>query len=582
MTASLQDVANKTFDYVIIGGGAAGLTVAARLSEDLDMSVCVLEAGDANLSDPMLLRPAGYRTHLGNKLYDWNHQTTKQKFLKDRTSAWARRSSPVSSRNVWKFNDDSIRGRGLGGSSAINFMAYTKPPVKEIDDFERLGNPEEFVEPPENVQKDFGIKFDEWNVGREALSQMDGDPSGAYYAPNTHDPRTHTRSYATTAHYLPNRDRPNLIVLVQARANRLILKQADTSTATVITTAVEFKYAGQTHTVHVEKEAIVAAGALRSPKLLELSGIGKREVLEGVGVPVLVDLPGVGENMQDHIVAATSFELNDEVEWETFDVLRDPAQLAKQVALYEKGEGVFTSGIINFAFVPLDTITSREHAEAIYKKAQDLLASVDPVKNPGLKEQYEIMVHRLEPGKGAPGSEFIMIPGDLFYARCGVPGKRYIAINAGVSYVFSRGSVHIISSDPSIETELNPHYDECDINFDMFVEDIKFVRMIAATSPMKDLITKEHKPGAEIQTDEQIRDWLIENFMTTWHTTGTCSMLPREKNGVVDPSLKVYGTSNVRVVDFSVVPLHFASHTQSVVYGMAEQAADIIKGKVTA
>ncbi|GJE91611.1 GMC family oxidoreductase [Phanerochaete sordida] len=585
---------------VTLGGGTAGLTIAARLTEDSATTVCVLEAGDANLNDPAILTPATYMQHFGDKLYDWNHFTTKQKFSGDREMHWA-------------------RGRGLGGSSAINFMVWTKPPAEEIDDIERLGNPgwnwqnyqkyaqkvERLIEPTPQQKEKFNLPEYENDVSRDGavaigfpktISEADvlaqkalenagipkaprpygGNPNGTFWTMNTHDPRTPSRSYATTAYYLPNKDRPNMVVFVRALVSRVLTEVGADGNLSAV--GAEFIHDEKIYSVNAIKEVILAAGAIKSPQVLELSGIGQRAVLENAGIPVKLDLPTVGENLQEHCIGGFSFELKDGVDLETADPLRQPSKLAEAQELYKRGEGPFTIGMPTFTFVPVEQIAPQP--QAIYEKAKAQVERV--VKEgaaPGLLEQWKIQLERLEPGKNqaGPGCEIIFFSG-MFGPIPPEEGKKYVCWSPGTNHNFSRGSIHVTSSDPRKEPDIDAHYFEHQVDLDIFIETSKFARKMAQMPPLKDLIAKEVVPGPEVKTDEQLADFMTKVYSTTWHTCGTCSMLPQDKGGVVDPSLKVYGTNNLRIVDLSILPLHFAGHTQATVYTFAEQAADIIKG----
>ncbi|KAJ3540564.1 hypothetical protein NM688_g6209 [Phlebia brevispora] len=554
MTATLQDVKDRSFDYIIAGGGAAGLTLAARLSEDASKTVCVLEAGGANLNDPLILRPAGYGSHFGNRSYDWAHETTKQKLLNDRVCSWN-------------------RGRGLGGSSAINFMVYTKPGAEEMNDIERLGNPgwnwknfqkyvqksEGYVDPtPETLKHielpdvtglgrhgPLAVSYPPIASGLEKLScdamhtlglcgapkPFDGDVTGAYLTPNTRDPKTHTRSYSVTAYYLPNVDRPNLIILVNAHVRRVVTEQGSGENLTA--TGVEFEYEGKVHVAHAKSDVILSAGTLRSPQILELSGIGRADVLFKIGVPQKVDLPGVGENMQEHIVVSASHELKDDADITTFDCLRDPVQLAKQIELYEHGTGVFTMGIIGFAFLPLSMFSP--NAQQIYDTAKAFMENIDKTTAPpGLLDQYEVMLERLMPGNdSSPGCEFLCFPGMFSQPNPPKEGKKYVSLSMSLNHLFSRGTIHCVSKDPAQEPEIDAHYFERNVDLQVYTEMFRLIRKLAETSPLKEVIVSELNPGPRVQTDEQIQEWLKQSFTTTW----------------------------------------------PVVYSLAEQAADIIKGQ---
>ncbi|KAH9850810.1 GMC oxidoreductase [Lenzites betulinus] len=602
--ATIDDVKDKTFDYIVCGGGTAGLTLAARLSEDPKNSVLVLEAGEANLNDMALLRPASYGSHFGRPEYSWDHQTApphsrgqiKQKTTGDNAHMW-------------------FRGKGLGGSSGINFLCWTKPPKEDINDLERLGNPgwnwasyekylqrtEGFVPPSAKIQEEMKLKFDAWNMGTEgplrisfpgtidraelkvqqtflnagipaATRPMNGDPGGAFFAPCTYDPKTHTRSYATTAFYLPNRDRPNLTVLVSSHVNRVLPASHDESQ--FVAESVEFEYKGDVYTVNANKEVILSTGALKSPQVLELSGIGNTNILRKLGIPSRIDLPGVGSNVQEHMIVAVSFELRDDVQFETLDLLADPATLEKHLELHSTGTGIFTTSVIGFTFAKLSQISSK--AADIIKATEEKIAKNADNYPPGLLDQYKISLERLKNGIGC---EYITFPGMCSRPNPPAEGKRYISFYVATNHTFSRGTIHAASKDPAVDPEFDPRYFDEEVDVQVWLEMVKFARNLRNISPLKEMTTTELNPGPEVQTDEEIVAWMKENMSTTWHTASSCSMLPKCSGGVVDPELKVYGTKNLRVVDLSVVPLHFAAHPQASVYGIAEKAADIIQGR---
>ncbi|KAA1466849.1 alcohol oxidase [Dentipellis sp. KUC8613] len=598
MLVSLADVADKTFDYVVVGGGTAGLTVATRLSENPEVSVLVLEAGGANINDPAILRPASFGSHFKQPAYDWDYRTEPQKWCDGNSF-------------------DIPSGKGLGGSSAINFMVWTRPAAAEIDDFERLGNPgwnwneylkyskklEKFMAPPPEVAKEHGLRAKGVTDGttgnviaafpRTLLSSVElplqkalmnmgfdhakdplgGDPEGVAFHPQTVDPRTCTRSYATTAYYLPVQDRKNLNVLVNAPVHRLVTEKGEDGS--IIAKAVEFEFDGKTHVVKVGKEAILSAGTFRSPGILEHSGIGLKRVLEPLGIPVSVELP-VGENVQDHLYIGVAFELRDDIDVPTIDLLRDPEQIKKHLELHPKGEGVFSTGLTSFSFGPLQSYSDR--ADEIQKAAKEnILRNADSYP-PGLLEQYKVQIDRME--RLAAGVEIVMITGFLAFPNPPVPGKRYFSPLTVMNHNLSRGNVHIRSVDPREKPALDPHWFEQEADLQSLVEGVKHLKRLGKTSPFKELVAKETNPGPEIETDEQIAAWVKKYASTTYHTASSCSMLPRDKGGVVDPQLKVYGTANIRVVDLSIVPLLFGSHPQATTYAIAERAADIIKGKI--
>lgn len=588
----------QSFDYVIVGGGTAGLTLAARLTEDPSINVLVLEAGQANIDDMQLLRPASYASHFGNPSYAWPHKTTEQKYLNGRSADWP-------------------RGKGLGGSSGINFMVYTKPPASDIDDIERLGNPgwswkglapyfrrvEGFTDPTDEYKQQTGVNTSDWKIGRDGPLQisfpahfsdfeleiqksfinaglspakrpLDGDPAGVAFCPNTYDPRLHKRSYATTAYYLPHKDRPNYRVAVGAHVNRVLSEKGPTGVW--VATGVQFTdvATGKSGTVFARKEVLLCAGALKTPQILELSGFGRPDVLKRIGVPVKEALLGVGENLQEHYFVGFSWELKDDVPYDTYDLLRDPAIAAQHADLHALGKGLHTTGVVGFSWASPASVVPPDRQAALRGEIQAAIDAADEKANPGLKTQLSIALERFDT---SPGLEFISFLGFLSGPKPPEPGKRYVSIVVATNHCLSRGSVHCASADPQQDPDSDARYYEQDVDLSLHVEAAKYARRVASMPPMCDLLAREYNPGPEVQSNEQLREWAKLTLGTTWHTASSCSMLPRAQNGVVDPTLKVYGTQNLRVVDLSIVPLHIAAHTQATVYATAEKAADMIK-----
>ncbi|THU92828.1 alcohol oxidase [Dendrothele bispora CBS 962.96] len=599
---SLDEVLSRSFDYIVIGGGTAGLTLASRLSEKPDCSILVLEAGNPNIDDPLITRPGQFGAHFMKPEYDWAFKTVPQKHARDTSYLWP-------------------RGKGLGGSSAINFSVWSVPPKYDIDIWERLGNPgwnwemyEKYAtgsvtytptpssEPALNV---WDVKNKSLGTGplkiahprvipevelkmQETLVKMGvprspapyhGDVNGVYTALNTLDSTKDSRSYSLTAFFTPNSLRPNLFVLPQAHVHRILTSSSSSSSGQeLIATGVEFSHGTDKtpRVVKVVKEVVVSAGALKSPQILELSGIGRPDVLKKIDVPVKIALDGVGENMQEHQYLGVSWETKPNAPDDTYDLLRDPEHNARHLELYKKGQGVYNMGIITFAYVPPSIVAGRDLARSMYESQKKKFeAEKNGYKNPGLREQYEIMLERLE-GEQTGGCEIIGFNGFLSAPNPPEPGKKYFSIFPAMNHYFSRGTVHATTKDPLADPEIDPHYFEEDIDLQTYVECFKFVRRMGQEAPLKDYLAKEANPGPEVQTDEQIREWLCKTVNTTYHTAGTLSMLPKEKNGVVDPKLKVYGTKNIRVADMSIVPLHFTAHSQGTAYVIGGRAADII------
>ncbi|KAF8587124.1 GMC oxidoreductase [Ramaria rubella] len=604
--AHITEVANKAFDYVIAGGGTAGLTLAARLSEDPSITVAVLEAGSANLNDPNILILGQFGKTMGDPKYDWNFPTVKQPYCNNREFVWA-------------------RGKGLGGSSSINFYAWIKPPAADMDAVEKLGNPgwgwesyskyskksETFHEPTEEQLSIYPHTFNTKSRGHNGPIQIsfphmvhtideqfqstlqnmglktiddpyEGDINGTWISCANLDPKTYCRSYAATGYYLPNKDRPNFIVLTDATVTKVLFAERKSPDESLVATGLEFVYnfdPSQTRVVFATKEVILSMGTIKNPQILELSGIGRKDILDRLEVDIKIELPGVGENVQEHLYLGVSFELRDEIDHETYDLMQDPVYAAQQMKLHAERKGMHGVGVTSFAYFPLSA--------ANHKKAPSLIAEVEREIEeqkklgklaPGLAEQLDIQLQNLK-DDSIPDLEILAFPSFFTELSTPVPGKKYVTIRIVLNHPFSRGTIHAASQDPLQHPEIDPHYFENDFDLEMMVQHIKFIRSMVDVEPWKSTVACEIDPGPKCTTDDEIREY-VKNFqITCWHTVGSCSMLPRGKQGVVDPELRVYGTQNLRIVDISVIPIHIAAHTHATAYAIGEKAADIIRGE---
>ncbi|TFK37523.1 hypothetical protein BDQ12DRAFT_666811 [Crucibulum laeve] len=568
--SNAMDFSTIKFDYLIIGGGVGGLTLAARLSEDPNVVVGVVEAGK-HITDMPEINIPGNRLPLptiryvgkalGNPEIDWNFFTVPQAALQGR---------PIF----------QPRGKVLGGSSAINFMSLSRATRDEYDAIEKLGNlgwnwegllpyfkkMETIAFPPEEdvskynlkressihgtdgpVPNSFPIWYPDLHISfletMEALGvKVNPDPQngqnvGAFTGSYTIDPQTASRSYAATIHYEANKERSNLHVLTEAHVTKILSKHGDD---TVIVTGMTFMCLGKSYTVEAKREISLCAGtpfntlnftncSFQTPQLLELSGIGNPQILEKFGIETVVDLPAVGENLQvgslchpkdrtnfslisqDHPYVPVIQEVTDKTQ--TFEILEDSTVLGEQAALYmNEKKGMFSS------------------------------------------------VHPGTPGELSP-----------------VKGTRYQTLLAILLHPFSRGSVHISSADPLVPPTIDPNYLAHPVEVEIMVEAVKYSRKVMAQAPLGEHRVKYSQLGPNAKTDEDIKNWVLKYLGSTWHPLGTASMLPKAEGGVVDSDLIVYGTSDLRVVDASIFPLELSCHLQANVYALAEKAAELIR-----
>ncbi|KAA1477083.1 GMC oxidoreductase [Dentipellis sp. KUC8613] len=601
MISTIDKVAGNAYDYVIIGGGTAGLVLASRLSEDNNVSILVLEAGPDHTNDKLIAMPGNFGRKFMNPQYDYSFMTVPQKNSDNTPFYWP-------------------RGKGLGGSSAMNFYVWNKPPAEDVNAVEELGNPgwnwdrfheyskkAETFHPPSremavsqqlaNHLHDYGqhgpIETGFMNVQsgwdsllldtlktmkvKPAEAPFGGRVNGTYFSPSTISPITHERS--SSLDYLKRiNDRTNITILTHATVSRILSTEDKDADGNIVATGVEFYYDGKKYSVEARKDVLLCAGAIQSPQILELSGIGDTAILSKIGVETKVHLPGVGTNVQEHLICGLSFELKEQDKFLSLDPLNDPAIFEENLKLYPQGEGLLLLAPITFCVLPLETLTPAA-ASIIAAQETRFQNELESGKlSPGLKRQYEIQMRNLKAGAG--GLELAAAP--AFVSRPNPPekGKKYVSMHGGIYHPWSRGTIHATSTDPFQHPEIDPHYFEEDIDLITLLELMKFIRRVASQQPWSSCLGKEINPGPEVQSDDELKQWIKTTSSTTFHTAGSCSMLPREENGVVDSRLKVYGTTNVRVVDLSVLPLHIASHTQAWVYGLAEQAADVIKGVI--
>ncbi|KAJ3557548.1 hypothetical protein NP233_g11711 [Leucocoprinus birnbaumii] len=417
----IKDAISRTYDYVIIGGGTAGLVLAARLTETADLSVLVLEAGEENLNDPVLMKLGQFAMIFGQKQYEWCAKTVPQPHAANTVIPWP-------------------RGRLLGGSSAVNFTVWNKPAREDFDAWEKLGNEgwnwdrfNKYIEraitytPPDLSAAEHARRGTPevlkalWAKGKEgngpvkvshppvpvAPAPLNGNPNGIVLGAMAVDPETRERSFAGNAYWKPSSERPNLHLLTGVIAHRLVTKEVD---GELLATGVEFSHKDSSGNVCIAKasrEVILSAGDIMTPQILELSGIGRPDVLQSVGIPVKLALDGVGENVQDHVNSTIVVELNENAPDLTFDVLRHPGEAEKHLALFAQGEGLHNMGIHTYIYAPISTFSDRA-PEIIANTQKEIERGIAAGKyNPGVIDQYRIVLENM---KNVPNCEIIAYP----------------------------------------------------------------------------------------------------------------------------------------------------------------------------
>ncbi|KAI9776437.1 MAG: hypothetical protein M1816_005319 [Peltula sp. TS41687] len=600
------DFCHRQFDYLVVGGGTAGLVVAARLSKDPRITVGVLEAGPAAFDEPLINVPGRFGESLNTK-YDWQFETIAQDGLGGRKLPWP-------------------RGKVLGGTSALNFMTWSRGNREDYDAWEELGNAgwgwesllaeaqsrpffkksETLIQPSAVHQEQHNSYFNSefhgiggpvktsyslgytdshkhWHDTLHRLgvetnrSHFSGSNVGVWTTVTSVDPESRRRCSSATAYYLPNSWRKNLVVLTDALAREVILQHEGTCW---VAKGVRFAYGGEEWVAKACQEVIVSAGSVQSPQLLELSGIGNPAILKNEGITVKIDNPNVGENLQEHMMTAMIYEILPSII--TPDDLRVDAALAEaaDIAYSTSQTGLRTILPCSLSYLPLSHFIPPNDLAAFASRATPAGAGT-------LREH--ILTRQFSPDKRLGQVEYIFDVGNWSPYFKSVPGKKYGTLLQILQYPFSKGSIHIPQTSSSGPTttddkpEIDPKYfagEGGQIDFEVMVAAQKFADKICCTKPLSDIVVARVFPIPKhtVTGEEDFSDFVRRYTMTDWHPVGTCAMggVAGIKEGVVDERLKVYGVKGLRVVDASIMPLQVSAHTQATVYAIGEKGASMI------
>ncbi|KAK2761653.1 hypothetical protein FQN54_001481 [Arachnomyces sp. PD_36] len=577
----------RSYDFVVVGGGASGLTVADRLTENPETTVLVIEYGPFDQGEPSVLVPG--LLDLDNTPYAFNLTSTPIPGLNNRTS-----SIPAAA--------------VVGGGTVINGLFFDRGSAADYDAWEELGNPgwgwddllpyfrksETFTPANEEVSEEYSISWDVTVHGTSGPVQasypvflyesiMDsenfisgwhdlgistpvdpngGDAYGVFWAPGSLDPKDETRSYARTAHYDRVIDgRPNYHILTDNAVLKAIFEEDRAVGVDYIDRETK-----EVHSIEAAREVIVAAGAVHTPQILQLSGIGPKDLLESFDIETIVDLPGVGQNFQDHPTLYLNYDFQSNIVPNADTLETNETWAAEQLALYwEKREGAYTQihqGGNTVAFLPMPNLTSN-YQDIIDRSASQFESNdKDPVAI-GYQAQREIILRHYSSTTSS-------------VAEWGWSTSSTVVITNVKP--LSRGSILINGTEPLTPPLVNYNTFSDPTDIDILIAGVRKNRELMDTPAMQELTPIELVPGLNVTTDEQIIEVLREQGVPTYsHLAGTCAMMKREMGGVVDTELRVYGTRGLRVVDASMMPITPATHTSSTVYAVAEKAADIIK-----
>ncbi|RAH68430.1 GMC family oxidoreductase [Aspergillus aculeatinus CBS 121060] len=589
------------YDFIIIGGGTAGLVVASRFSEDPSLSVLVLEAGADMTADPRVNIPIFYAALLGSDA-DWKFQSSPQPGLNGR---------------VLGLN----QGKTLGGSSSLNAHVFVPPFKGAVDAWEELGNPEwnwtmlkdyyskAYNSPTVAQDAKENLAIEDWPGLNEAKGPIqtsfgnETHPIRRAWAElfrssgqcNAGDPFTHSsvgsfsclasidsqgkRSNSASAYYKPAELRQNLHVLTNSFVERVLFDEGKAPRAI----GVEYRLDGVSKIVQAKREVILAAGVFQSPKILQLSGVGRADLLEQHGIDVVMDLPGVGQNLQDHMISYTAFQAKPELETKDSLVRQEPEAISQAMQEYAATQSgpLASLGVYTYAYLPLP--------EPDRTALQALFTNETPENSQHRATQAYFDIAKttvLDPKQ--PSAAYLSALGQTNYSKdltdgtipAASPGK-FVTLGVMLSQPLSRGSVRITCNNPETPPIIDPGYLSNPLDLEVMARHLLRIKKLAESPQLGELLEQPLKfrdPDADFQGDlDAAKKYARDNLVSMWHFAGTCSMLPREKDGVVDPNLKVYGVEGLRVVDASAIPLVSTANLQATVYAFAERAADLIK-----
>jgi choline dehydrogenase len=533
------------FHYVVIGAGSAGCVIAARLSEDPSVRVLVLEAGGPD--DTILYRRPGmlalvYEVPQLKAKCDWGYRTAPQTHMDGRRMPWT-------------------RGKIVGGCSTVNGMLYIRGHRANYDEWRDQGcagwGYDDVLplfkrsETHEDGESEFHGGSGPLQVTRQrgvspvsdayaqGIAEVCGVPmiddfngksqegAGTYQMTC----KSRLRSSASAAFLHPALDRPNLELVSRATVTRIAIDKGRA-------TRVHYVVDGREHTAHVEGEVVVSAGAIGSPQVLLLSGIGPADQLREHGVPVTLDLPGVGANLHDHLLVPLRFHTTKDTGHRSTAAHFLSGMLA---------DVVFRRGWFGKTFLEGGAFVKANGSEPLPNLQMISIPWAYPEPNDDGPK----------PGKISRQHSFTMLP--------------------GLIYPESRGEVRLASADPFAAPIIDPHYLEEDADMQLLLRAIEIGREVARSQAMSPFVKSEATPGAGVTSEAELRAFVRLYGKTIYHPVGTCKMGIDER-AVVDPELRVRGVDNLRVADASIMPKIVGGNTNAPAIMIGEKASDLIRG----
>ena len=530
------------FDYIVVGAGSAGCVIANRLSQDSSNKVLLLEAGGSDRRF-FIQMPIGYGVTYHQKKVNWMYSTEPSPEADNKPSYWP-------------------RGKVMGGSSSINAMVYVRGNPKDFDEWSEAGNPGWSYEEVLPYFK----KMESWQNGADKFRGGDGplyvsevssqlhplcdnflsaaeeigirlnpDMNGknqegvGNYQITTHKGQ---RMSSSRAYLWPIRGRSNLKIVKNAMVTRILIKNKKAY-------GVEYLKSGNTFKVAALREVILSAGSINSPQLLQLSGIGPKEVLESASVRLIHDSPAVGKNLQDHLGVSYFYKskvptLNDQLR-----------------------------PVLGKIFQGLRYILTRTGPLSLsVNQSGGFIRTREGLNKPNIQLYFSPVSYSLE----SPDRRAMMSP------------DPFSAMLLGISNCSpqSRGTVSLRSSDPLKPPIIKPNYLSHEDDVKDLLDGVKVLRKLAKTDSFRAVIGEEFRPGPDCQTDEEMIEHIKDTVWTVFHPSSTCRMGPDPKIDVVDSQLKVYGIEALRVADASIFPQLICGNINAATIMVGEKASDLI------
>ncbi|KAK1241897.1 hypothetical protein MKX07_007720 [Trichoderma sp. CBMAI-0711] len=538
------------FDFIVVGGGTAGNCVAGRLAENPKVRILVIEAGVGNPQDhPEITTPAN-AMNLRNSAHDWSYKSTL-----------------VKREDYERVEKPNTRGKALGGSSSLNYFTWVPGCKPTFDRWAEYGGKEWTWDPLVHYLRKSATYHDDPKLYLPQLRKIGGGgPIHISHAELIEEMAPFRDNLqkawgVRSASWVFLKDKPNITILAETHAKKLLINYADRICRGVRAMTPD----GKDLNVFADREVILSEGVFESPKLLMLSGIGPTRELAKFDVDVVVDSRHVGQNLVDHPAVPFVLRVKEGIGMDSA-VLRKGAENEKLQAKYNKDHsGPMGSGFLEMvAFPRVDDYLEKDEA---YRKAKEANGGLDPFSPEG-QPHFEL--------------DFVCLWGSAFQWHFPFPreGEHTTVVVDLVRPISDPGEVTLRSADALEQPNINLNFFANDLDIIAMREGIRFsYDVLTKGEGFKDLVIAESPWEMPLGSDEEVKRAVLDRCQTAFHPVGTARLSKSIDQGVVDPSLKVHGVRNLRVIDASVMPVIPDCRIQNSVYMVAEKGADMIKAE---